>query len=109
MTEIIANLTAAPLEELLEYQVLLEREITKRRQETKKEAAKKIKELAKVHQLDLHTLFSGEENTKLLVKPKYQHPDNPQLQWTGRGKKPLWVAELLATGRSLESFQLVEL
>ena len=108
MTEIIANLTAARLEELLEYQVLLEKEITKRRQETKKEAAKKIKELAKVYQLDLHTLLNGEENTKLLVKPKYQHPDNPQLQWTGRGKQPLWIAELLASGRSLDSLVIDE-
>ena len=102
MTEIIVNLSLATLEELLEYQVLLEKELTKRRQETKKEAAKKIKELAKSYQLDLHSILSAEEKTKLSVKPKYQHPDNPQLQWTGRGKQPLWVAELLASGKSLD-------
>ena len=25
------------------------------------------------------------------VKVKYRHPENPELEWTGRGRKPKWV------------------
>lgn len=37
------------------------------------------------------------------VKIKYRHPSNPDLQWTGRGRKPVWVQEWLNQGGSLES------
>lgn len=36
------------------------------------------------------------------VPPKYRHPENQDLTWTGRGNKPRWVQELLEAGRSLE-------
>ncbi|HYO12462.1 MAG TPA: H-NS histone family protein [Thermoanaerobaculia bacterium] len=36
------------------------------------------------------------------VQAKYRHPDNPDLTWSGRGKRPAWVAEALASGKSLE-------
>jgi DNA-binding protein H-NS len=36
------------------------------------------------------------------VQPKYRHPTNPNLTWTGRGKRPAWIAEALAAGKSLE-------
>ena len=35
------------------------------------------------------------------VPPKYQHPDDPSLTWTGRGLKPKWVVSLLERGVSL--------
>lgn len=104
MSEIILDLESAPLEELLKNHALLEKVIAKRRQDTKKEAAQKIKELAKTYQLDLDSLLKEkEEKSVTKVKPKYQHPDRPDLQWTGRGRQPTWVAELLASGRTLDS------
>jgi DNA-binding protein H-NS len=36
------------------------------------------------------------------VQAKYRHPDNPGLTWSGRGKRPAWVAQALASGKSLE-------
>lgn len=36
------------------------------------------------------------------VAPKYRHPDNAELTWTGRGNKPLWVKDFIAGGRSIE-------
>jgi DNA-binding protein H-NS len=32
--------------------------------------------------------------------PKYQHPENPTLTWTGRGRKPGWFVEALAAGKT---------
>jgi DNA-binding protein H-NS len=34
--------------------------------------------------------------------PKYRHPGDPALTWSGRGKRPQWVAEALAGGKTLD-------
>jgi DNA-binding protein H-NS len=36
------------------------------------------------------------------AQPKYRHPSDPNLTWSGRGKRPAWIAEALAAGKSLE-------
>jgi DNA-binding protein H-NS len=36
------------------------------------------------------------------VQAKYRHPDNPDLTWSGRGKRPAWVTEALASGKTME-------
>jgi DNA-binding protein H-NS len=40
------------------------------------------------------------------VKPKYQNPNEPSETWSGRGKTPRWVAELIAAGRKLDEFKI---
>lgn len=37
------------------------------------------------------------------VPPKYRHPENKDLTWTGRGNKPLWVVSYLDDGGDLET------
>lgn len=39
------------------------------------------------------------------AKPKYKHPTSGAT-WTGRGVKPVWIRELLASGRTLESLMI---
>ena len=38
------------------------------------------------------------------VAPKYRHPDDASLTWTGRGKSPKWLSELESAGRKREEF-----
>lgn len=35
--------------------------------------------------------------------PKYRHPENAAVTWSGRGRKPRWFIDALAAGRSEES------
>ena len=37
------------------------------------------------------------------VEPKYRHPENPELTWSGRGRKPRWIVD---SGRPLEDFAI---
>lgn len=39
-----------------------------------------------------------------LISPKYQHPSNTGLTWTGRGVKPNWLSDFLAQGYQLDDF-----
>jgi len=34
---------------------------------------------------------------------KFQHPDNPTLTWSGRGRKPKWLSE---AGGNIERFRI---
>jgi DNA-binding protein H-NS len=38
--------------------------------------------------------------------PAYRNPFNSAETWTGKGKQPKWVREVLALGRSLESLAI---
>lgn len=38
--------------------------------------------------------------------PKFVHPENPALTWTGRGRQPAWIKEGLAAGKSLKDFAI---
>jgi DNA-binding protein H-NS len=39
------------------------------------------------------------------VEPKYRHPDTTQT-WTGRGRQPTWVTDLLSSGRTLDQLKI---
>lgn len=36
--------------------------------------------------------------------PKYRHPENPEVTWSGRGRQPGWIKEGLEAGKSLDDF-----
>jgi|SRR5688500_878457 DNA-binding protein H-NS len=40
------------------------------------------------------------------VLPKFANPDEPNQLWSGRGKKPRWVAEKLASGAALQELRI---
>ena len=40
------------------------------------------------------------------VAPKYAHPENPSMTWSGRGRKPKWVEAALAAGKSLDDLAI---
>ena len=40
------------------------------------------------------------------VKPKFRNPKDPSETWSGRGKQPRWISELLVSGRNLEKFRI---
>lgn len=40
------------------------------------------------------------------VPPKYQDPNDPLRQWTGRGMQPAWVRDLIAQGYSLQDLAI---
>jgi DNA-binding protein H-NS len=41
--------------------------------------------------------------------PKYQNPNNAAQTWSGKGKQPKWVEEVLAQGYTLESLSTDDL
>jgi DNA-binding protein H-NS len=40
------------------------------------------------------------------VYPKFQNPKQPSQTWTGRGKQPHWVRDLLEAGMSIDDLRI---
>lgn len=38
--------------------------------------------------------------------PKYRHPENPSLTWSGRGRTPKWIADHESNGGSREDYAI---
>ncbi len=61
---------------------------TARKKTTKRKSAKGVK--------------SSASDKRAVVAPKYQHPENKDLVWSGRGRQANWVTEALANGKTLD-------
>ena len=85
----------------------VENEIKRRESEEKSKAKKQIIELAKAYGLSVEEVLGKVGATvRKPVEAKYRHPENAELTWTGRGRKPVWVQELLAAGKTLEDLAI---
>lgn len=97
------DLTKLSLEELEALARDIEIEVTSRRQAERERVLQQMRELAASIGTTPEDLFrrTGKVVEKV-VTVKYRHPDDPLLTWSGRGKRPQWVVEYLATGKSLD-------
>jgi len=50
----------------------------------------------------LAELVGTETKSSRAPAAKYQHPENPALTWSGRGRKPQWFVEALEAGKTAE-------
>ncbi len=89
--------------ELAEMIPIIQKKI-KQNEKAEKEALKKqITALVAKGGYTLDEIMGGAK-IKRPVKPKYQNPNDASQTWTGRGRKPKWVIELLKSGMQLEDF-----
>lgn len=86
----------------------IEYEISRQREEKRKELKERIIEIVRSEGLTLSDVFGWQEQKKARKAPrvlpvKYRHPETGAT-WTGRGKKPRWLSELIEAGKGLEDF-----
>lgn len=90
------------LKELRDMRTKLDRAISGYEDRRRREAIQAAEEAARAHGFNLSELTGATPRKGGTVAPKYAHPENPTLTWTGRGRKPRWVQENLDAGKSLE-------
>lgn len=100
------NLENMSIEQLQLLQDQINRELKMRRVRDKKAVLSKIKAMAAASGYSLEELVGSQAGVETVkptraVAPKYRHPQNSELTWTGRGKQPKWVAEHMAGGKKL--------
>lgn len=99
------DLSAFSVPQLRELLQKIPAEIKRREVQEKVDVLNELRNLAKARGYAIEDLV-GKEVAKTVgggkVKAKYRNPDNAQMEWTGRGRKPKWVEAWLAAGGSID-------
>ncbi len=94
--------------ELQQLKKDIDKEIRDRRKQDVKEAQKELKNLADRFGLTVTDLVAGAAGKGPTSKApaQYRHPDDPTKGWSGRGRKPAWIKEWEAKGRSIKELKI---
>lgn len=96
------DLSSLSLVELQDLQKRIPGEIKRREESEKVNVLNELKALAQAKGFTLEQLLESKavktRKSSGTVAAKYRHPANPELQWTGRGRRPRWVEEWLQSG-----------
>lgn len=101
------DLSTLSVSQLRDLQQQIPAELKRREVQDKVNILNEVRAFAKARGYAIEDLLVKEPKIKVpsanKVKVKYRHPENAELEWTGRGRKPKWVEAWLATGASLEN------
>lgn len=99
MTDI--DIDALSLNELKQLQKRTSKAIDTFEERQKSDARAKLEAVAKEMGYSLAE-FGGADvkSSRAPAAPKYRHPKDASLTWSGRGRKPLWFVDALKSGKT---------
>lgn len=104
------------LEELKELQKIINSAVDDYYKVQVEKALAEAQQLADKYGVDVADAISGLQKSetkkqaratraKKAPKIKYQHPYNRSLSWTGRGRTPTWIEDLLEGGMTMDELR----
>ena len=102
------DLDGYSLDELRALEKDVQKAISSFETRKKKELLEAARAMAAKEGFTLADLFdtSKQIRAKKTVPPRYRHPDDPNLTWTGRGRMPVWLREAEAAGHDRQEFAI---
>ena len=101
------DLSTLSVAQLRDLQQQIPAEIKRREAQEKVNVLNELRAFAKTRGYAIEDLLGKEIKVKTptgnKVKVKYRHPENAELEWTGRGRKPKWVESWVANGGSMDN------
>jgi DNA-binding protein H-NS len=101
-----SKLEAMPLDDLWKLHETVIAILDSKLTAQKRELEKRLEELGRKFGGSADHRSQRRPNPK--ASPKFQNPKQPSQTWTGRGKRPRWVSEMLEAGKSLDEFRIPE-
>ncbi|MDN6308739.1 H-NS histone family protein [Psychrobacter sp.] len=81
-----------------------QRIIAKKQHQRLYDAYRQFEEIAEGCNTTIEEILKAGETLEKKRSIKYRNTDNDEETWTGRGRKPTWLVEALASGRDIEEF-----
>ncbi len=102
------DLHAMSLEELKKHQKDIQKAIESFEARQLADARAKLEEYAREMGVKLEDVMgiSVKGRGKTQGVPKYRHPENPSLTWTGKGRKPDWFNQAIEAGMSADDLKI---
>lgn len=101
------DLSKYTLDELRKLEKDVANAIKATQDKKRKEALAEASKVAKSYGYKLSDLMQGTKPQKRAPGvAKYAHPENRDLTWSGRGRRPQWIIDLLNAGKTLEELSL---
>ena len=101
------DLSKLSLDDLKTLKKDVERAIGDFQKRKRDEAMKEMQAVAKKHGLSLDEVVGGKPKGRKAKSPaKYRNPENPEQEWSGRGRQPAWYKDALASGKKPESMEI---
>jgi DNA-binding protein H-NS len=101
------DLSTLSVSQLRDLQQQIPAELKRREAQEKINILNEVRAFAKARGYAIEDLIGKDAKVKVpsgnKVKVKYRHPENFELEWTGRGRKPKWVEAWVANGGSLDN------
>ena len=70
------------------------------------DAYMQFEKIAEQSDSSINEILKAGESLEKKRNIKYRSTENSNDTWTGRGRKPTWLVEALASGKNLESFSI---
>jgi len=99
----IDNLSSDEIEVL---QARLAKQLSRRRSEEREAFVSKVLLMASEAGFELSDVIEMLHGERKLDRAKYRHPTDGSLTWSGMGRKPRWLHELINNGQKLEDFEV---
>lgn len=100
------DLDSMSKEELQKLRKDAERKLKDYDDRRKAEARAAAEKAVKEYGFSLEDLVGSQKRGGSKSVPRYRHPENASITWTGRGRKPGWVTEHLDAGGALEDLAI---
>lgn len=107
ITELEAALDQMSFAELKVVAPMVAAKIAEREKAERDAVKAELAALAKSKGFEMTDLFGNAPKAakeRKSVPPKYRNPADGSQTWTGRGRKPKWIEEALASGANLDDF-----
>lgn len=105
----LPDLSKYSLEELQQFRKDVDKAIAKAEAQKLKDARAALEKVAAEHGVTLEEITGRAASKRQVGKPlppKYQHPENPNVTWSGRGRQPRWIKEMLKSGNDLAEYEI---
>ena len=101
------DLTTLSLPDLKQLQKDIAKAITNFEDRKKSEARAELESRARELGFSLSELVGASTGRARLTAPaKFRHPENSELTWSGRGRRPHWFNDALAAGSTEDSLAI---